>query len=252
MKNQKGITLIALIITIIVMLILVGVSVTVALNGGLFETAQDTVDRTKAARDEELLIDADGYIAAVQNKVAVGTEVTIGETGENFYVIKDEGAKLVLLAKNNINTEDLKQANGDDIIADDGAFASGEISYWSTYTGTYPLNLNEYVVCPEGSAIDIAKQYAEEITGSRDNGRLMTLEEVEALGGDSDTNSIEDCPDFIDSTCHWLGSAANVNYSAWYVDNFDGMINLSYGVGNNMYGVRPVIEISESSVTIAQ
>ena len=39
-KKQKGITLIALIITIIVMLILVGVSVTVALNGGLFSTAK--------------------------------------------------------------------------------------------------------------------------------------------------------------------------------------------------------------------
>ena len=39
MKGQKGITLVALVITIIVMLILVGVSVTVALKGGLFKTA---------------------------------------------------------------------------------------------------------------------------------------------------------------------------------------------------------------------
>ena len=39
MKKQRGITLIALIITIIVMLILVGVTVTVALDGGLFNTA---------------------------------------------------------------------------------------------------------------------------------------------------------------------------------------------------------------------
>ena len=35
-KQNKGITLIALIITIIIMLILAGVSVTVALKGGLF------------------------------------------------------------------------------------------------------------------------------------------------------------------------------------------------------------------------
>jgi len=40
MKNQKGITLVALIITIIVMLILVAVSVTVALQTGLFTSAQ--------------------------------------------------------------------------------------------------------------------------------------------------------------------------------------------------------------------
>ena len=36
LKKQNGITLIALIITVIVMLILVGVTVNVALNGGLF------------------------------------------------------------------------------------------------------------------------------------------------------------------------------------------------------------------------
>ena len=44
-KNQKGITLIALIITIIVMMILVAVSVTVALQSGLFRAT------SKAARD---------------------------------------------------------------------------------------------------------------------------------------------------------------------------------------------------------
>jgi len=38
MKN-KGITLIALIITIIIMLILVAVTLTIALQGGLFEQA---------------------------------------------------------------------------------------------------------------------------------------------------------------------------------------------------------------------
>ncbi len=43
MKKQSGITLIALIITIIVMLILVGVTVNIALNGGLFDTAKQAV-----------------------------------------------------------------------------------------------------------------------------------------------------------------------------------------------------------------
>ena len=36
MKNSRGITLIALIITIIVMIILVGVTINVAVNSGLF------------------------------------------------------------------------------------------------------------------------------------------------------------------------------------------------------------------------
>ena len=49
--KQNGITLVALIITIIVMLILVGVSVTVALNGGLFTTAEGA--RSKTQIEEE-------------------------------------------------------------------------------------------------------------------------------------------------------------------------------------------------------
>lgn len=48
MKSQKGITLVALVITIIVMLILVGVSVTIALKGELFKKAKDARDRTNA------------------------------------------------------------------------------------------------------------------------------------------------------------------------------------------------------------
>ena len=50
MKKQKGITLIALIITIIVMLILVGVTVTVAINGGLFNTAKEAARGTENAK----------------------------------------------------------------------------------------------------------------------------------------------------------------------------------------------------------
>lgn len=54
MKEQKGITLVALVITIIVMLILVGVSVTVALKGGLFDTAKQARDNTNTAKEQEL------------------------------------------------------------------------------------------------------------------------------------------------------------------------------------------------------
>ena len=53
MKSQKGITLIALVITIIVMLILVGVSVTVAINGGLFTNAKAGAANTQNAANAE-------------------------------------------------------------------------------------------------------------------------------------------------------------------------------------------------------
>lgn len=55
MKGQKGITLVALIITIIVMLILVGVSISVALNGGLFTKARTANEETRAAQVKEAM-----------------------------------------------------------------------------------------------------------------------------------------------------------------------------------------------------
>jgi len=69
MKNQKGITLIALIITIIVMLILVAVSVTVALQSGLFSAAGNAASDMQEARENEILT-SEG-------------QVTVGETKYN-------------------------------------------------------------------------------------------------------------------------------------------------------------------------
>ncbi len=56
LKEQKGITLVALIITIIVMLILVGVTINVALNGGLMGKAREARDKTQVQADKEQLL----------------------------------------------------------------------------------------------------------------------------------------------------------------------------------------------------
>ena len=52
-KKQKGITLIALIITIVILLILAAVTIDVAIDGKLFDTAKDAVDRTNDRVAEE-------------------------------------------------------------------------------------------------------------------------------------------------------------------------------------------------------
>ena len=70
MKKNKGITLIALIITIIVMLILVAVTIDVAIDGKLFDTAKDAVDKTndkvgeQQDRVDELMGELDDVIAS--------------------------------------------------------------------------------------------------------------------------------------------------------------------------------------------
>ena len=53
LKNKSGITLIALIITIIVMLILVGVVVTVVIQSNLLGTAKTAGDKYKTAYEDE-------------------------------------------------------------------------------------------------------------------------------------------------------------------------------------------------------
>ena len=52
MKNQNGITLIALIITIIVMLILVAVTVTTAVQSGLFNKAGEETQGWKEKEND--------------------------------------------------------------------------------------------------------------------------------------------------------------------------------------------------------
>ena len=52
-RDQKGITLIALVITIIVMLILVSVTITMAVNGGLFGYAKNAAVGTNEAKIQE-------------------------------------------------------------------------------------------------------------------------------------------------------------------------------------------------------
>ena len=52
-SDHNGITLVALIITIIVMLILVGVSISIAINGGLFDITKRAVKETENAKNIE-------------------------------------------------------------------------------------------------------------------------------------------------------------------------------------------------------
>ncbi len=219
MKKENGITLIALVITIIVMLILVGVSVTVALNGGLFTTAKEAAEGTASKRNEELELSSgkvtingeeynsiDEYVNGSENgtgeqKVAitpkketytVGEPVKIGE--ENFYVIADDANKVTLLAKDCIDTSTLVQSAS----ADKPAFSS--TNYWMSeeeaedYNNVYSEETyNAYMEkwgstyprnlndIPTSADTDAIAKARVYGTNLGGTGRLMTYEEAEAL-----------------------------------------------------------------------
>lgn len=67
MKGQKGITLVALVITIIVMLILVGVTINLALDSGLLSKANEAAAGTNNA--------AAGETDLVNNNMVQGNDI---------------------------------------------------------------------------------------------------------------------------------------------------------------------------------
>ena len=79
-KKETGITLIALVITIILMLILAGVSIRIAINGGLFRYAKNATNETKNAKAGEERL-AYGIIGGqrIEDLVTGGTSLVTGE-----------------------------------------------------------------------------------------------------------------------------------------------------------------------------
>ena len=85
MRGEKGITLIALVITIIVMLILVGVTISFAINGGLFGNAQESSKayRTSQINEAIALTKADLYSEYYSTGTnATGDNIMTAETAE--------------------------------------------------------------------------------------------------------------------------------------------------------------------------
>jgi len=70
MKNQKGITLVALVVTIVVLLILAAVSISIAFNGGIFQQAKNAAQETGTAIDYEANILGNDMDAFVKNATA--------------------------------------------------------------------------------------------------------------------------------------------------------------------------------------
>lgn len=103
LRRNKGITLIALVITIIVMLILVAVTITMAVNGGLFDYAGRAAQDTEIKKQEEL-----DYI----NVPSGGTYENLIDKyttspGETKYGLSEDGETFI--GKKSITNRDRRQ-----------------------------------------------------------------------------------------------------------------------------------------------
>lgn len=118
LRKRKGITLISLVITIIVMLILVGVTINIAVNGGLFGYAGKATKDTSFYRDDEKLqtIYATAEISKYLNdgksfsdevKKEFGQETIVEKNGDGTYVVilENEEKHIVGKALDNVIVE---------------------------------------------------------------------------------------------------------------------------------------------------
>ena len=157
LKNAKGITLVALVITIIVLIILAGISISIVMgNNGLVPTTKKAAENYQLAANEEQTSitnlmeqlnsntggSGNGSVTPTQTNAAyvIGQEVTVG--GESFYVLENSDAtqsSVTLLAKYNLNTAGTAQAPnaayGDTAVrfSNTNYWGQGTPSRWSTY-----------------------------------------------------------------------------------------------------------------------
>ncbi len=89
MNNEKGITLVALVVTIIVLLILTGVSLNLVLgDNGIITRAQDAVTRYKEAETQEQW-QMDNFMVAYEDKLKFARSLqsqglSVGITNDGF------------------------------------------------------------------------------------------------------------------------------------------------------------------------
>ena len=259
-KTEKGITLIALIITIVLLLILAVVTINAIQGDGIIQYASNASDDYQSKANEEQGI-INGYLSQIQEglsgekkitwkktsngDLAVGSTV-VTSTGENFYVIgfKDNNETVVLLAKDCIDTTNLVQS----ISAEPVAFCEKSVEgYWGSGTAPYDIKEEVQPIPSTHTAAYAADRYGAKLGVI---GRLMTYSEAEDLW----TVEYEDIlygtngKSSSSYLCYWLGSAVDSKtvYHAW-----DGYGVLVAG-GIDHYDevkVRPVVEISISKIS---
>ena len=265
-SNHSGITLIALIITIIILLILSGITVSVVqMQGkdGLFERANVAVERwnNKVTEEETSLLNVISYLDTDLPTYEEGQEVTLG--GEQFFVLEDQGENVKLLAKYCLNKAGTAQDNAS--ISTYGRRLS-RTKYWSAASPTYPCDLQSEDMITRAiadgdaatgipSAVPAAINYG--ASKGAVLGRLMTNAESREIK----TNGTDEMKKILYGTWtgegattdgylrYWLGSASALSYI--YVVAGD---DLAYtgghynGSTDGSYGVRPVLIVDKTKI----
>ena len=240
LNKQNGITLIALIITIIVMLILVAVTISMAINGGLFEKAGKATKDTKDAMNEEQAlangqIIIDGKTYASIDEYFNGTSVAMFDTGTNVIT------KIHTLAKDgeisagvNLSINEIKEYEG---TPDLTKMTEANIVSWSDGYKAFEQEPDKYKnIVPEGYELCPIYMWFEENEGTEKRnffGKLGTV----AIGNNYDVKT---------GTIYWWSESKNVymnpdssNMFSYlpYLTNISGLQKLKTTYVTNMNSI---------------
>ena len=232
LKNNKGITIVALVITIIIMLILAGVTVKIATGGGIIDKTKNTSDEFEIEQEKEKV--KSGYLsyktakmvhddaqlfvedAKTTGNATSGWTVTFTKTNNKYKLTKD--GKVTLKKQGNGSETTVRWTdNGDD------TFTKGEVT----------LKVGDKVNYDEG------KDYSTKVTaiksGHTDDQTFKTDDlnwRVLGLSANGELELISDNP--TSSTLYLEGENGYLNAE----DILNNMCNELYGQGEHATGAR--------------
>lgn len=242
MKKNKGITLIALIITIIIMLILVAVSVNILIKSNLIGTAEKATNKYKTASEEEakggsITINGKEYESINEYIYGAAPKLKYVQEGSQIYVYLkgsyyDYIASKKLDEKEQLYAEKLGEASIEEVIKND--FNNSREEYEKTIqeeTGLpYEIGLNSILV--EEDVVgeeEFAKYYIKNVLKLKtdeekekelirlvkETGENITIEELRKIINEQVSN------DNYPSTTEWL----DIRIWGWYLE--EGLLELN-------------------------
>jgi len=234
LSKSRGITLVALIITIILMLILVGVSIQVAINSDLIGTAEDAAQRTENAYISEsttgsLTIGDTEYSSIEEYLELLEYEQNMPEFVETIEDCKDTSKKYVLpdgylyeyVPQKMATFTNLFDKDADGYIVDSYINGSAEVA---TKAGSIVTN---YIQVQKGQTIHI-KGIATSVNGGTSYCRIQAYDsnKTRLTTGQLPTNAIE----------HFITASYDESVATWTLFNLDS--NKQFGSSDSIVYIR--------------
>ena len=172
MKKNKGITLIALIITIIVMLILVAVSVNILIKSNLIGNAEKATNAYKTAAEDESKssnIVIDGVDYSNVDEYLNGKSIAMFDTGTNvitkMHTLAKDGEIMISGIARNLSINEIKKYEG---TPDLTKMTEANIVSWTDGYKAFEQEPDKYRnIVPEGYKICPIYMWFEEIKAQK-------------------------------------------------------------------------------------